>query len=440
MKKIKKRAYFALIIAFVLLAGMCIYTVRLWKDGDDWVMLRANQSVFADGVLDKGIVADRNGVVLAAAGNGVFTYASDETVRRACLHAVGDFGGHFGTGALTVFDDKLAGYDFFSGVTSFKNEGATVRLSIDSKLNAAAYNALAGRRGAVLVSNYKTGEILCMVSTPSYDPNNTPDVSQPAYEGVYLNRTLSSTYTPGSVFKLVTLAAAIENLPDLQQKSFSCAGSVTVGGDVVKCTGVHGQQNIEQALANSCNCAFSELSQELGAEKLEKYVEKFGFLENLNIDGIETAAGRFDKADTGTSNLSWSGIGQYNDLISPISMQRYVSAVANGGTVKEPTLLKKGRSSDTTLMSAKTAKKIGEMMNYNVSYAYGTWMFPNLEIHAKTGTAEVGNGTSHAWFTGYITNEDSPLAFTVIIENGGGGLANAGPVANAVLQTAISGQ
>lgn len=439
MKKIKKRAYFALIIAFALLAGMGIYMLRLWKDGGDWVMLRANQSVFSDGALDRGTVTDRNGVVLATAGDGVFSYAADETVRRACLHAVGDFGGHFGTGALSVFDEKLAGYNFFTGVTSINDDGGTVRLSIDASLNAAAYNALAGRRGAVLVSNYETGEILCMVSTPSYDPNNTPDVSQPAYEGVYLNRALSSTYTPGSVFKLVTLAAAIENIPDLQQRSFYCAGSVVVAGNTVKCTGVHGEQTIELALANSCNCAFSELSQELGADKLYEYTEKYGFLEPLKIDGIETAAGRFDKAEAGSSDLSWSGIGQYNDLTSPISMLRYTAAVANGGIAREPTLLKKGRSRETTLMSEETAKKIAEMMSYTVSYAYGTWRFPGLDIHAKTGTAEVGDGKSHAWFTGYITNEGSPLAFTVVIENGGGGLAAAGPVANAVLQAAVSG-
>ena len=437
MKKISRRAGFALIIAAALILGLALYSVRLFNDGDDWVMLRANQSVFKDGVLDTGMVTDRNGVVLARAGNGVFAYADDASVRIACLHAVGDYAGNFGTGALSAFDDELAHYNFFDGVTTLSDGGGIVRLSIDSALNVAALNALAGRRGAVLVSNYETGEILCMVSTPAYDPNSPPELEQPAYEGVYLNRALNATYAPGSVFKLVTLAAAIENVPDIYTRSFECQGSVRVGGDTVNCTGVHGAQTIEQALANSCNCAFSELSQELGADTLEKYAKQLGFLDSLDISGIETAAGSFEKAETGTSDLSWSGIGQYNDLVAPIAVLRYVSAVAAGGTVKEPVLIKDRKGNETKLLEYSTAAKIGEMMSYNVSYSYGTWRFPELDMHAKSGTAELGDGSSHAWFAGYIDDDEHPLAFTVIIERGGGGLANAAPLANTVLQAAI---
>ena len=438
MRKIKNRAYFAMLIALGLVFGLCIFAVRLFADGEDWVMLRANQSVFNEGVLDTGKVTDRNGVLLASAGNDVFTYAEDETVRRACFHAVGDFGGNVGSGAISAFDYKLAGYDPVNGVASISGSGGNVKLSIDSQLNTVAYNALAGRRGAVLVSNYKTGEILCMVSTPSYDPNNPPDLSDPAYEGVYMNRCLGATYTPGSVFKLVTLSAAIENIPDLYTRSFYCAGSVEVGGDVVHCSGTHGEQTIEQALANSCNCAFSEIAQELGADTINSYAEKYGFLKNLNVSGIDTIAGSINKAETGTSNLSWMGIGQYNDLISPISMLRFVSAIANDGVAKEPVILKNGYSASDRLLESTTAEKLKEFMSYNVAYAYGAEKFPNLKICAKTGTAEVGDGSSHAWFVGFLDDDENPLAFTVVVENGGGGLANAGPVANAVLQAAVS--
>ncbi|MEG1404442.1 MAG: penicillin-binding transpeptidase domain-containing protein, partial [Oscillospiraceae bacterium] len=257
------------------------------------------------------------------------------------------------------------------------------------------------------------------------------------YEGVYVNRCLGATVTPGSVFKLVTLAAAIENIPDLYERSFYCGGSVNVGGTVINCTGTHGQQTIEQALAHSCNCAFSELSQELGAEKLEKYAKKFGLCESLSVSDIDTAAGSFEKADTGTGNLSWSGIGQHNDLVSPIAMLRFVSAIANGGVVREPVLLKNEFSSTTRIMPFETSEKIGEMMSYNISYAYGAEKFPNLKICAKTGTAEVGDGSSHAWMVGYLDDISNPLAFTVFIEKGGGGLANAGPIVNAVLQAAV---
>lgn len=437
MKRIKTRAGFALIIAAALVFGIGVYALRLFNSAHDWAMFQANQSIFHEGVLNKGTVLDRNGTILAAAGDGVYSYAEDESVRRACLHAVGDYGGNFGSGALSVFADKLAGYSLINGTASLDGNGGELWLSIDSQLNVTALNALAGRRGAVLVMDYETGEILCMVSTPTYDPVNPPDVGAPEYEGVYLNRALGATFAPGSVFKLVTLAAAIENISDIYTRSFTCHGSTAVGADSVVCTAYHGEQTIEQALANSCNCAFSELAQELGADTIEAYARQLGLLDSLDISGIASAEGHFDKAAAGTADLSWSAMGQYNDLISPVSMLRFVSAIAGNGLLKEPTLLRKGKSDTTRIISLDTAAKIGEMMSYNVSYSYSAERFPGLKLHAKTGTAEVGGGNSHAWFAGYIEDDEHPLAFTVMIENGGGGLANAAPVANAVLQAAV---
>lgn len=432
------RSYFAFIIAIAIAAGMAIFLTKYFVYGNEWAMLRANQSVFSEGVLDVGTITDRNGIVLAHAGDGVFSYADDAEVRKSCFHVVGDYAGNVGTGAITLFNDRLAGYDPVNGVTSVTGKGATVRLSIDSELNKVAYQALYGRRGAVIVSNYETGEILCMVSSPSYDPNTEVDISSSAYEGVYLNRSIGATYTPGSVFKIITLIAAIETLPDLDSISFTCNGRTEVGGEIVTCTGTHGTQTIEEAFAHSCNCAFSQLAQMLGAEKLKEYVEKLGITKSFLLNGAETKAGSFEKAENGTSNLSWSAIGQFTDLVSPYSMLRIVSAVANGGIVEEPTLLKNGRTAQTQLIKKETADKVAAMMNYNVTYAYGEGRFPGLKISAKTGTAEVGDGTDNAWFVGFLNDENHPYAFTVIIEKGGGGLANAGVLANTVLQAAVA--
>ena len=438
MKKIQRRSFFAVIIALLLTAALCIYLVQLFSDGQDWAMLRADKSVYSNGVLDTGTLMDRNDVVLAQAGNGVYAYAADGTVRRACFHVVGDYAGNIGTGALNQFAPQLAGYDIFNGTASLNSGGGKVRLTIDSGLNVTAYNALAGRKGSVLVSNYKTGEILCMVSNPSYDPNTTVDLTSNAYSGVFLNRCISSTYVPGSVYKIITLAAAIDNIPDLFQRSFWCEGSVKVGGDTVKCTGYHGTETIEQAFANSCNCAFSELAQTLGSDVLEEYAEKLGVTASQSLSGIETAAGNFETAALGTSNLSWSGIGQYRDLASPYAMLRVVSAVANDGEIKEPVLLLGTKGKTVRLLEKTTADTVAEYMSYNVAASYGQWNFPNLSICAKTGTAEVGDGTSHAWFVGFLNDETHPYAFVVMLENAGGGLANAGPVANTVLQAAVA--
>jgi peptidoglycan glycosyltransferase len=431
MKRVKRRATAALLIAAALLLGLAVFLGKLYLDGADWAMYSANRSVYAGGVLNTGTLTDRKAVVLARAGG----YADDAAVRKACLHAVGDYGGFIGTGALKVFSARLAGYSPIFGTT---RGGQTVALSIDAALQTTALGALNGQKGAVLVMDYKTGEILCMVSSPTYDPQNPPASFDGAqYEGVWLNRCLSAAYTPGSVFKLVTLTAAIEKLGDLSQRSFTCAGSVKVDGTTVHCTGTHGTQTIEQALANSCNVAFAELSLELGADTLLKYASDLGLTEGHELDGIPTAAGRFDKAEAGSSDLAWSGIGQYNDLVCPYSMLRLVAAVAGGGTAKEPTLLKGGNGGHMALLAPRTAEQIGDMMSYNVEYSYGTWKFPNLSVHAKTGTAETGDGTAHAWFAGYL-DKGAPLAFVVVVEHGGGGLAVAGSAANTILQKAVT--
>ncbi|MCC8077024.1 MAG: penicillin-binding protein [Oscillospiraceae bacterium] len=436
MKKVKRRAWAALVIALAVALGMCVYVCRFANEHDQWVSFSANQHIYSGGALTIGTVTDRNGVELAGSADGARTYAADAATRIACLHAVGDTGGNIGTGALTAFANRLAGYSVVGGVSG---TGGTVTLSIDERLNRVAYEALAGRSGAVLLCDYTTGELLCMVSSPSYDPLVGFDADNSYYDGVYLNRALSAAYAPGSVFKLVTLAAALENIDDLYARSFVCTGSTEVDGNTITCSGVHGAQTIEQALANSCNCAFAELSLELGGGTLEAYAARFGLTESQSINGIATAAGSFEAAADGSAELAWSGIGQSTDLVCPVTFLRYVSAIANGGVAAGQSLLSGEGGGGDRLLSADTADKLRSMMNYNVVYAYGTDRFPGLTLCAKSGTAEVGDGSSHAWFAGFLDDTEHPYAFVVVVEHGGGGLSNAGPVANAVLQAAVAG-
>lgn len=426
MKKVKRRATAALLIAALLVVGLAVYLVRLADDGGAWA------SYFSGGT-PGGTILDRNGVVLYSSDEDGYSFAEDWSTRVSCYHLLGDPNGNVRTGALRQFRDRLAGYSFLEGATS----GKTISLSVDSALNVTAYSALAGRSGAVMLMDYTTGEVLCMVSSPGDDPENPS--SEPA-DGTYLNKCLSSSFTPGSVFKLVTLAAAIDNIPDLFERSLWCEGEMIVDGALLTCTGNHGSQTIEQALANSCNCAFGTLALELGPELMAEYAEKLGMTASLQLDGMDVLPGSFTKGEAGSVGLAWSGVGQYEDLVCPYAMLRYVSAIANGGSVYEPTLLGHGSlDRETELLSAETAQRIAEMMNYNVQNAYGSWVFPGLDVSAKTGTAEVGDGTSHAWMTGFLNDPAHPYAFVVILEHAGGGLANAGPVANTVLQAAVSG-
>ena len=435
MKKVKRRAWSALVIAFALLVGLGVYVYRFATESERWVRFSANGHLYESGSLLAGTVTDRSGVVLADVADGRRVYADDAATRIACLHAVGDAAGNIGSGALTAFADRLSGYNPVTGVTT---GGGTVRLSIDAELQRTACAALGAQDGAVMVCNYETGEVLCMVSAPSYDPAVGFDGADPRFESVYVNRCLGALYTPGSVFKLVTLAAALEKIDDLASRTFVCTGSTETDGSVIRCTGVHGAQTIEQALANSCNCAFAEISQELGGDVLAAYAEKLGFTQRHRVSGIATAAGRFDAAAVGTTDLAWSGIGQSTDLVCPAAMLRYTAAIAAGGTGRELTLLAGEKGARTRLLSADTAARIREMMSYNVAAAYGTWNFPGLALCAKSGTAETGDGSSHAWFTGFLDDPAHPYAFVVVAENAGSGLGHAGPVANAVLQRAVA--
>lgn len=429
MKTVTRRAGFAILIAMLVILGILTYGFRYIQDGANWASFFGNENVSGTSVL-----SDRYGVTLATMSSGDISYADDYTTRLACYQVIGDKSGNIGTGALTHFAGRLSGFNYLYGTTNSK--GKNVSLTLDAALNVRAYEALGDRPGAVLVSNYRTGEILCMTSTPSQDPADPSD--SPA-EGTYLNKGISSALTPGSTFKLVTLAAAIDTIPDIYNKSYTCSGSIDIGGDTINCTGVHGTQDIYGALANSCNCAFAQIAQEVGPEALETYADKLGFTESHSMNGIPTAAGRFDKAAKGSSFLSWSGIGQYNDLVCPYSMLRYVSAIGNGGSMLEPAILKHGATDRKTyLLSSESASAIKGFMRNNVTNNYGSGTFPGLQICAKSGTAEVGDGTSHAWFVGFLDDPSNPYAFVVVVEHGGGGLAAAGPVANTVLQALVN--
>jgi len=235
------------------------------------------------------------------------------------------------------------------------------------------------------------------------------------------------------------MAAALDNVRDIHTRTFTCNGSTFIQGIEVKCTGNHGTQDIRHAFANSCNCAFAELAQLVGSDTMSKYSKKLGLTSSHNLSGIPTASGNYEAFPDGSVELSWSAIGQATNLTCPYSMLRVVSAIANGGTLVEPTLVGYDKKPNTSkLLKAETAQLLKEYMIYNVWHTYGTGTFPNLAIGAKTGTAEVGDGTNHAWFVGFLDDEAHPYAFVVQVERGGGGLSVAGSIANKILQEAVA--
>lgn len=446
MKKIEKRAIMCLLLAFVLLTGVGIFSYRYVAHGDDWASYEGNRDVYNEGDLSKGKLYDTNGTLLMQNTPDGMIFNDDASVRTALMHITGDKDNNISTGANRAFTDELIGYNLINGVYSLNNAGKDVSLTLDANICATAYEALAGRSGTVGVYNYKTGEILCMVSSPTYDPVDPP--SEPE-DGVYINRFTSATFVPGSIFKLVTAAAAIENLGDAYTWEINCTGSVSYGGEyAVTDVSAHGTVDLEKALEVSCNCYFGQLAEKLGPDLLEKYTEKAGLMTSYDIDGIKTTEGTFDFPDSGM-NLAWTGIGQWEDMINPCSMMVYMGAIANGGEATHPNIVKPttfmGKQIDkittktTNMIDSTTAASLTEMMANNVVSHYGSENFPGLSLCAKSGTAEVGDYKEpHAWFAGFLNDDSNPYAFIVLVENSGYGADVAGAVANTVMQAVVN--
>lgn len=455
MKKIERRTLVCLALALCLAAGMCVFMGKYLLYGGSWASSAFNRHLYnTDGQLASGTVLDRDGDVLSTVTeDGKRTYYDNVDVRKATLHAVGDLQGNIGTGALNAFADQLTGYNLLNGAFG-ADAGSDLYLTIDARYNYEAYQALGGHAGTVAVYNYKTGEVLCMVSAPSYDPLNVPaDIeTNDRYKGAYINRFLSSTFTPGSIYKTVTLMAALEEIPDLSQRTWTCEGAVQIGDETIICSGTHGQQDIGDAFANSCNVAFAQIAAELGADTLQKYTEQAGLTDSYSVNGLPTAAGTFQWDGITDGQLGWAGVGQGQDQVNPCAMMVYMGAIASGGKAAEPYLIEKSVSAlglpslphftrkTGRLIASDTAATMADMMAENVQKTYGASRFPNMDICAKSGTAEVGEGkTPHAWFTGFLRGEDTPYAFVVLVENGGGGSAVAGTVASRVLNVIVNG-
>lgn len=459
MRAIANRSKILYALTGVFLLGLIILGYRFYSNAQNWSGQRYNRHLYKSGTLvSGGKILDREGVPLAQNEDGARRFNDDRTIRLATLHTIGDLEGYISTGVHTQFKSELTGYSFVDGLynTVADGSGNDITLTINADLCATAYNALNGRKGTVGVYNYKTGEVLCATSSPSFDTRNRPSAKEveesERYEGVYIDRFVSGEYTPGSIFKIVTAASAIENIPDIYSQTFTCEGEYNIGEGKVICNGVHGKISFEEALSHSCNSAFAQIAEQLGNEKLQQTAVELGFNDSSAAGGnyLNFASSKINLTDAKKLDLGWAGIGQHTTRVNPCRFMTLVGAIANGGASPKPYVVSKistasGRSvykAKTKLMdgymSPETASKLKKMLRFDVEDVYGEWRFPNLEMCGKTGTAEVGGDKEpHAWFVGFSMREDLPLAVVVIIENGGAGSSNAIPVANAVLQEAL---
>lgn len=447
MKSISKRTYFALALACILIFGLIAFTIRYFMSSGKWVVFSGSPHVYTTGgTVSAGVITDANGVMILDS-TGSVTYSEDEAIRKSTIHLVGDRQGYIDDRIIPTYASYMIGYDTLNG-TNGTGEGS-LQLTVLAEAQKAALTALDGRKGTVGVMNYKTGEILCAVTSPSYDPDNLPE-SVDEDSGIYINRFFYSSYTPGSIFKLLTTSAAIETVPGILDRKFTCTGSCYYNGEKITCPKAHGELTYKEALAKSCNCAFSEIANEVGKETLQEYAEKAGVTNTLVFDGIYTKAGRFDVGNADKNDLAWAGIGQYTNLVNPCEYLTFVGAIGNDGVQLTPHIVKTvktgakvtytaGSPESRRILEQTTTKKLTEMMHYNAEKIYNTSTFPSgLRVCAKSGTAEVSDVRDNtATFAGFIDSEEYPLAFIVVVEEGRAGSDTCAPIAGTVISACV---
>ncbi len=445
MNRIMKRTWIMRLFVLTLLAGLVLFGYEYVTGASRWIGSPGSGYMQADSI-GRGTVLDRDGEVLLTVGDSK-QYSADPDTRRSTLHWLGDRQGNIVSGAVVNYSGTMSGYDLFNGIYQFSGQGGRIQLTLSARVQNAALEAMGSRKGTVAVYNYETGELLCALTTPNYDPDNVPDISAygDAYEGVYLNRFLQSTYIPGSIFKVVTTAAALQYAPEILEETFTCYGIREYGEEKVSCEHAHGKQDLKTALAHSCNCAFSYVAERVGRKNMVRFVEDMKLTEPLEFDGITTARGNYDISQAGAVSFAWSCIGQYTDLINPARFMTFMGAIAGGGEGAVPYVVSSVEAGDDSAYEAKTrstgrllskeiAQVLQDYLRNNVLTIYGAGNFPGLTVCGKSGTSQLGGGkTSNAMFAGFVTDPEYPLAFIAVVEEGGYGSAACVPILKAVL-------
>ena len=445
------------VIAFIGLSAWLALTV--FEQGSIWASSSYNTRLRNTGAM-RGNVSDRTGVVLASTDSeGKRTYPESESIRRALAVTVGDTAGMSGTGVEGYYSAELLDISdslgerlsaIFNGVD---RKGSSIQLTIDAKLTAyIAKQFPDGYRGAVCVSNYRTGEVLAMVSAPDYDPYDVANAEDTAY----LNRCLQGLYTPGSVFKIVTLAAALEHDPNVVNQSFTCSGTWEYEGGSIVCAGhtAHGTVDLKTAFAKSCNVTFGKLAYQLGNERLLETAKKLGFNENFKLGDFAIYNSKFPAEAENVSGLVWSGVGQSTIVTTPMHMTMITASVANGGQMVKPWLVKNivtatgvvtktgAPSQYRQVLSRETADWIAQCMLRAVEKGTATRaQIDGLTVCGKTGSAETSDDKSvetNSWFTGYIEDSAHPYVVSVVIEQGGAGAKKATELAAKALKATVN--
>lgn len=421
------------------------------------------------------ITADNRLAAESVKTDGAYEYQRGYPLGTLLSHLVGYDSPQFGRSGLEKqYNEFLLGRELFRGwvveMTKRVEEGFDLHITVDTGVQGAAAQALGERTGAVVAMNPKTGEVLAIYSWPTFDPNAL--VSQERDEAgalvanaamrsynqnpasPLLNRGTMGLYPPGSSFKVLTASGGIESgFP--ADTTYDCPGVWEVGGSRVVNYGDppknFGDIAMNAALAYSVNTYFAQLAYNMGSRRLVEYSQRFGLNQILPLDYPALDASYIPSPEEMDAvELSWTGAGQGELLLTPLQLCLIGCGIANQGKIMTPHLMKEVRLGEEILerydvgewrapISGSTATAVLEMMKNVVKEGTGTEAaIPGVVVAGKTGTAEVEGKLPHTWFVGIAPADNPQVVVAVLVENsGGGGGSVAAPIAKEVMEAAL---
>lgn len=405
----------------------------------------------------RGSIMDRNGKLL------VYSEKKDKINKRyykygnLYSHIIGYSYREYGKSALELsYNNTLLNISENVAINEIKNliapssVGNNLKLTIDHNVQEKSRSLLKGKKGSIITMNPTNGEIYSMVSLPDFDTSNLQDEWKSISEdsnSPLLNRATQGLYIPGSVFKIITTASALETL-DLDMNHI-CNGSTEIDGYTFKDynSNAHGNISIEEAFSKSCNTYYTEKAQIIGKEKLGNISDRFMINNNIPFD-LPTKKSVFPyKENLGKTDISAAAIGQGKVLVTPLNMVLIASTIANNGEMVRPIIVKEVLNKDDKIIRTNKTDIISKAVSNNISNEIKDMMvevvktgtgknanIKNVQVAGKTGTAENPSGKDHAWFVGFAPAEDPKIAVVVILEEEGvSGGTSAAPIARDIL-------
>ncbi|MDR2750219.1 MAG: hypothetical protein LBC41_06125 [Clostridiales bacterium] len=445
MRKNTRQVFWLLFLLFALLSA---YLAKfLAVDAPAISTSSLNPRLLIDRTaIDRGDILSADGAFLAYSENGERHYPLEEAAAHITGYADYQRAGFAAVEAKANFRLQKASLEMVQRITGLftqkKPKGDSVVLTVDSDLQTLAYEGLKGKKGAVVIVEPSTGKILAMVSAPSFDPNeasaNWATLSKDADTSPLLNRAAQGLYPPGSIFKIATSVAILENIPEAKTTTVNCEGTQIFSSKKLSCfnKNVHGTVNLESAFAVSCNIYFASMGLKVGPTKLSETANKLMFNTAIPFDlDASISSFQLDKNSLERDILD-SSIGQGKTMATPLHMALLASSVANGGIMMSPYIIdhyvsyngqshtKRMPSMLSTPFTQEESNVLSQMMKSAVDYGTATKAaVSGIDIAAKTGSAETSNNQTHGWLVAFGPYENPKWALCAIVENAGGSSA-----------------